>query len=249
RLLDSARVPARRRPRIAEVDASFITFNGELAIKDPRLFVERPSEMIRLFRVAVAEKLAVYGHTRELIAETLAKTPALADDPLAPRLMREALVDLRDAAQPSALEIMHQLGVLNTVMPEWAPCTARVQHDLYHVYTVDQHQLYAIAMQKRIARGELAAEHPTATELWRQVKRPAALLLGTLLHDVGKPLGKGHAEKGAVIARTISRRLELAGDEIEVTEFLVRQHLTMSHLSQRRDLSDPEVIARFAERV
>jgi [protein-PII] uridylyltransferase len=77
----------------------------------------------------------------------------------------------------------------------------------------------------------------------------AALLLGTLLHDVGKPLGKGHAEKGAVIAGAIARRLELSADEIEVTEFLVRQHLTMSHLSQRRDLSDPEVIARFAERV
>ena len=95
---------------------------------------------------------------------------------------------------------MHQLGILGAVMPEWAPCTARVQHDLYHVYTVDQHQLYALAMQKRIARGELAAEHPLATELWREVVRPAPLLLATLLHDVGKPLGKGHAEKGAVIA-------------------------------------------------
>ena len=59
RLLESARVPARRRPRIAQVDASFITFNGELAIRDPRLFIERPSEMVRLFRVAVGERLAV----------------------------------------------------------------------------------------------------------------------------------------------------------------------------------------------
>src|SRR5207237_5155 len=68
RLLESARVPARRRPRIAQVDASFITFNGELAIRDPRLFVDRPSEMVRLFRVSVAEKIPVYGHTRELVA-------------------------------------------------------------------------------------------------------------------------------------------------------------------------------------
>ena len=95
---------------------------------------------------------------------------------------------------------MHQLGILSAMLPGWAPCTARVQHDLYHVYTVDQHQLYALAMQKRLARGELAAEHPLATELWRGVTRPAPLLLATLLHDVGKPLGKGHAEKGAVIA-------------------------------------------------
>ena len=250
RLLESARVPARKKPRIHEVDASFITFNGELAIKDPRLFVERPSEMVRLFRVSVAAQLPVYGHTRELAAETIARDPApLAGDPLAARLLLDALADLRDRAQPSAFEVMNQLGILSAVMPEWAPCVGRVQHDLYHVYTVDQHQLYALAMQKRLARGELAAEHPTATELWRDVKRPAPLLLGTLLHDVGKPLGKGHAEKGAVVASAIARRLGMAEADVELTEMLVRQHLTMSHLSQRRDLTDPEVIARFADKI
>ncbi|HTR52278.1 MAG TPA: [protein-PII] uridylyltransferase [Kofleriaceae bacterium] len=250
RLLESARVPARRKPRIAQLDGSFISFNGELAIKDPRLFAERPAEMVRLFRVAVAEKLPVYGHTRELIAETIARDPdPLARDPIAHRLLLDALVDLGDAAQPSALEVMHQLGILSALMPEWAPCTARVQHDLYHVYTVDQHQLYAVAMQKRIARGELAEEHPLATELWREVARPAPLLLGTLLHDVGKPLGKGHAEKGAVIARAVARRLGMSDADGELAELLVRQHLTMSHLSQRRDLADPDVIARFAERI
>ena len=251
RLLESARVPARRKPRIAQVDASFITFNGELAIKDPRLFTERPSEMVRLFRVAVDQQVPVYGHTRELIAEAIAREPhALANDPLAGRLWLEAL--RRSAGQPRSRarsRSMHQLGIVSAIVPEWAPCTARVQHDLYHVYTVDQHQLYAVAMQKRIARGELAAEHPLATELWREIKRPASLLLGTLLHDVGKPLGKGHAEKGAVVTRAVGERLGMPEPEVELAEFLVRQHLTMSHLSQRRDLSDPEEIARFAEKV
>jgi [protein-PII] uridylyltransferase len=248
-LLESARV-ARRKPRIAHIDSSFITFNGELAIKDPRLFVDRPAEMVRIFRVAVAEQLAVYGHTRELIAEAIAKDPTpLAQDPLAYRLLLDALADPRDAAQPSAMEVMNQLGILSVLMPAWAPCVGRVQHDLYHVYTVDQHQLYALAMQKRIARGELATEHPLATELWREVKRPAPLLLGTLLHDVGKPLGKGHAEKGAVVTEAIAKRFGMSDADAELAEFLVRQHLTMSHLSQRRDLADPEVIARFAERI
>lgn len=250
RLLESARVPARRAPRIGQIDAAFITLNGELAARDPRLFLERPSEMIRLFRVAVGERLPVYGHTRELAAEAIAKDPLpLARDPAAARLFLDALVDVRDDAQPAALETMNQLGVLSAMMPEWAPCVGRVQHDLYHVYTVDQHQLYAVAMQKRLARGELATEHPTAVEAWRSIARPAPLLLATLLHDVGKPLGKGHAEKGAVVAGAIARRLGMSAPDAELTEFLVRQHLTMSHLSQRRDLSDPDVIARFAERV
>ena len=259
RLLDSARVPARSKPRIAQIDSSFITFNGELSLRDPTLFAERPSEMIRIFRTSVIEQLPVYGHTLELAAEVISRlairegdaAPAqpLASDRDATRLLLDALVDPRDAGQPSALEAMNELGILSAVMPEWAPCVGRVQHDLYHVYTVDQHQLYAVAMQKRLWRGELAAEHPLATQLWREVRRPAPVLLGTLLHDVGKPLGKGHAEKGAVVAGTIGRRLGLSEADIELTEFLVRQHLTMSHLSQRRDLADPDVIARFAERI
>ena len=250
RLLESARVPARRKPRIRRIDGSFLTFNGELAVHDPQVFVQRPAEMLRIFRVAVAEDVAVYGHTRELIAEQVAVAGgALTGDPAAARHFLDALVDPRDARQPAALETMHQLGLLNAVMPEWAPCTCRVQHDLYHVYTVDQHQLYAVAMLKRIARGELAEEQPVATEAYRSITRPLPLYLGTLLHDVGKPLGKGHAEKGAVLAGVIGRRLGLPEEDAALAELLVRQHLTMSHVSQRRDLTDPDVIGRFAEKV
>lgn len=249
RLLETARVPPRKRPRINPIDETLLTFNGELALKDPKRFADRPSEMVRLFRVAVATGLPIYGHTKELVAEQIARDPEpLANDPKAARMVLDALVDLRDRGVPSMFELMHQLGILAAVMPGWAPCTARVQHDLYHVYTVDQHQLYALAMQKKLARGELAAEHPLATELWKTV-RPAPLLLATLLHDVGKPLGKGHAEKGAVIAGEVARKLGLTDDQVDTVEFLVRQHLTMSHLSQRRDLSDPDVIERFAEKV
>jgi len=250
RLLEAARVPSKRKVKVEQVDASFITYNGELTVRDPTLFEHTPSEMIRLFRVAVAQGLPIYGNTRELVTETIARDPApLADDPASARLFLDALIDVRDHEQPSAFEIMHQVGILSALMPEWRPCTCRVQHDLYHVYTVDQHQLLALQMQKRIARGDLATEHPLATALWKEVKRPEALFLGTLLHDVGKPLGKGHAEKGAVVTGDIARRLGMTDDDAEVAAFLVRQHLTMSHLSQRRDLSDPEVIERFAERV
>lgn len=250
RLLEAARVPGKKKPPVQRVDADFDEIDGELAAHDPTLFATRPREMVRIFRVAVARGVPVGGATREQIAGTLARDPApLAADPEAGRLWLEALADPRDAAQPSALEIMHQLGILSALMPEWAPCTARVQHDLYHVYTVDQHQLYAVAMMKRLARGELAIEHPLATALWPRVARPVALYLGTLLHDVGKPLGKGHAEKGAVLARAIATRLGLPAPESALVEVLVRQHLTMRHVSQRRDLADPEVIARFAEKI
>lgn len=250
RVLEMARVPARRQPRIRRIDSSFLLFNGKLAFTDPRVLRERPSEMVRLFRVALDHDVPIYGHTKELIAEHLdEREQLLTGDPAAARHFLDALVDPRDHGQPSLLEQMHQIGILNAIMPEFAPCTCRVQHDLYHVYTVDEHQLLTVAMLKRLARGELAEAHPTATAALAEITQPHALYLGTLLHDVGKPLGKGHAEKGARLTRAIGERLRMLPEEVDTAEFLVRQHLTMAHLSQRRDLADPEVIERFARRV
>jgi [protein-PII] uridylyltransferase len=252
RLLDSARVPERRKPRIRHIDSTFLLWNGQLAVSDPAVF-ERPSEMVRMFRAALDQDVAIYGHTSDLVAERLAVEPdAIAGDAEAARHFLAALCDLRDARQPSLLEQMHQVGVLAAVMPEFAPCTCRVQHDLYHVYTVDQHQLYAVAMLKRTLRGDLADEAPLATQVARDLgaaARSPALFLGTLLHDVGKPLGRGHSEKGARLAGAVARRLGLGDAEVARTEMLVKQHLTMAHLSQRRDLTDLQVVRRFAERI
>jgi [protein-PII] uridylyltransferase len=253
RLLEAARVPERRKPRLRSVDSSFLLWNGQLAVADPVVFRDRPSEMVRLFRAALDHDVAIYGHTKELVAERLAVEPeVLTGDAEASRHFVAALCDLRDARQPSLLEQMHQVGVLAAVMPEFAPCTCRVQHDLYHVYTVDQHQLYAVAMLKRTLRGELVDEAPLATEVASGLGpagRSPALFLGTLLHDVGKPLGKGHAEKGSRLAVAIGRRLGLPEADVERAELLVLQHLTMAHLSQRRDLTDPAVVSRFADRI
>jgi [protein-PII] uridylyltransferase len=250
RMIEYALVPPRRKPRIVKIDRSFVGFNGKLSTADPAILREQPGEMVRLFRVALEERMPIYAHTREVIEELLAHEPTLlAGDAAAHRLFVEALCDARDAGQPSLLEQMHDLGIINAILPEFAPCTCRVQHDLYHVYTVDQHQLYAVALLKRIARGELADEAPDITRAVAEVTRPVSLYLGTLLHDVGKPLGKGHADKGARLAAAVGRRLGLNDEDIERAEFLVRQHLTMAHLSQRRDLGDQQMVTRFVERV
>jgi len=247
RLLERALVPPQRRPTIVKIDPSFVAWNGKLSVADPQIFRDRPSEMTRLFQVALARELPIYGHTKELIAERVAvDAPRLTADHEAHEDFLDLLADARDARQPSLLEEMHELGLVNALMPEFGPCTGRVQHDLYHVYTVDQHQLYAVALLKRIARGELAREAPTATKAFREVAEPRALFLGTLLHDVGKPLGKGHSEKGARLAVTIARRFGMPGAEIARVEFLVHHHLLMAHLSQRRDLDDVALIEKFA---
>jgi [protein-PII] uridylyltransferase len=199
--------------------------------------------MVRIFRVALDLGATLHGHTRDVLGE---EAGLVTGRPAAGAHFLALLADHRDTASPSLLEQMHDLGLLAALMPEFAPCTGRVQHDLYHVYTVDQHQLYAVGHLKALARGELAKQHPVVTAAFAAVEHRTALYLGTLLHDVGKPLGKGHSEKGAQLCAAIARRLALPAEEAARAEFLVRQHLTMAHLSQRRDIHDTALIARFA---
>jgi [protein-PII] uridylyltransferase len=141
---------------------------------------------------------------------------------------------------------MQDLGLLAAIMPEWEPSTGRVQHDIYHVYTVDQHALYAVGRLHALARGDHAKEFPIPSDTVKEVTRPVALALGTLLHDVGKPYGSPHSEIGAGLAVTICRRLGIEEEDISRIDFLVRQHLVMGQMSQRRDLDDMGMISDFA---
>jgi [protein-PII] uridylyltransferase len=251
RLLDRAAERPPKRPRIHRLDASFVLWNGKVSTHGPEIFRDRPSEMVRTFSVALDVGAPIYGHTRDLIAEQCARPEtagALARDPEAGRQLLALLTDPRDAASPSLLEQMHDLGLLVALMPEFGPCAGRVQHDLYHVFTVDQHSLYAVARLKALARGDLADALPVATSAMREVApadRPA-LYLGTLLHDVGKPLGKAHSVTGARLSVAIATRLGMSASDVARTELLVRQHLLLAHLSQRRDVSDNAMIAHLA---
>jgi [protein-PII] uridylyltransferase len=192
--------------------------------------------------------LAVGRRTADLVSENAAtRGAALREDPEAAACFLQVLCDIRDSGTPSRLEQMHDLGLISALIPEWEPLVGRVQHDLYHVYTVDQHSLYAVATLKAIARGEMAADYPQVSAEFPAVTRRLALFVAVLLHDVGKPLGSPHDEKGAVLSERIAARLGLIPADVRLVEFLVREHLFMSHTSQRRDLEDVSLIVHFAK--
>ena len=261
RVLERAVVPPHRAPVLRRIDAGFTLFNGRLSTTGAGLFHEAPAEIVRLFRIAIDRGCAIYGHTRDLVADILAEPPGadgsgrrpLSGDPAAGRSFLEILGDPRDRFTPSVLEQMHDLGVLADLMPEFGALTCRAQHDLYHVYTVDQHSLYAVACLKALLRGDppYAKAHPAAVAAMRELPAAArpALFLGTLLHDVGKPLGKGHSDKGARLAATVARRLGMSAAEVERVELLVRYHLLLAHVSQRRDIDDSGLVAELAHRL
>ncbi len=227
-------------------DANFVVRDGALEASDPGIFERKPSEIIRIFQLAIELDVPLALRTREQLGELAASHPALLrEDVEAGRRFVELLCDTRDRANPSRLEQMQDLGLLGAIMPEWEPSTGRVQHDIYHVYTVDQHALYAVGRLHALGRGDHAAAFPVPTETVREVTRPIALAVGTLLHDVGKPYGSPHSEIGAGIAVAICRRLGIEEEDTQRVEFLVRQHLVMGQMSQRRDLEDLGMISDF----
>jgi [protein-PII] uridylyltransferase len=228
-------------------DASFVLRKAKLEVKDGLIFEEHPAEMIRILRVSLTLGCDVGLATRDMISEQAAgHGQALRNDPESAWHFLDVLTDVADAGTPSRLEQMNSLGLISALLPEWGPVSGRVQHDIYHVYTVDQHSLYAVATLKAIARGELREDYPEVCDAYPDVVRTQALFVGLLLHDVGKPLGSNHAEKGAVMAQQIATRLGMAKEDVELVEFLVRAHLEMGHNSQRRDLQDPSLLDFFA---
>jgi [protein-PII] uridylyltransferase len=145
----------------------------------------------------------------------------------------------------TTLSAMHETGVLGRILPEFGRINALVQHDHYHHYTIDEHSLMAVKAIARLA----AATDATALRyapLLRAFPSRRTLFLVALLHDVGKAQGKGHAQRGAVVGRQVARRLGLTAEEEELLVFLIAGHLEMAHVSQRRDLDDPDVIRAFA---
>jgi len=138
---------------------------------------------------------------------------------------------------------------LNRYIPEFEHIYCKVQHDLYHIYTVDTHTLFAVEQTEKMLNGEFKKSMPLPCVIASEIGKPELLILAVLFHDIGKGSGGGHAEKGAAMIPTIARRMGLSREDSERLEFLVSQHLLFAHISQRRDLNDEKMIAQFARQM
>lgn len=170
------------------------------------------------------------------------------DDPALAAMLVELLVDSGEGAS-LALHIAHRTGLLVSLIPEFEPIIGRLQRDLYHVYTVDEHTLRAVDQVKAIARGD-RPEFALATERMASLQgAPSAarvLAIAVFLHDVGKGYGPGHHERSAELVIRIGPRLGLSQDEVDRVCLLVRHQADMPLVCLRRDLTDPRPIRRLA---
>ncbi len=148
-----------------------------------------------------------------------------------------------------ALRRMNELGVLSAFIPEFEPIVAMMQFNMYHSYTVDEHTIQVISNFAQIERHELEDELPISSEIIDKGVNRKTMMVAMLLHDIGKGRPQDHSVLGAKIARKVAPRLRMTQRECETVEWLVRYHLLMSDMAQKRDISDPRTVQDFAKAV
>ena len=213
--------------------------HGRIHLVNTDLLISKPKFFMRLFYQSGKTGKPLHFRTRKTIAANL----HLVDDKLrssrrTARLFKAILVS---SGPFKVLEEMLDTGFLAAYIPEFTKVESLAQHDVYHVFTVDRHLLQTIAELEK-----LREEEPNINAV---VSAPHILFLAGLLHDVGKGYGHGHADRGADMARQVGERLGLENKELESLDFLVRNHLFLSHTALRRDLEDEEFLMRCAAKI
>ncbi len=230
------------------VEADFVLRHGYLAMEQPRRLADGMQEILRLFAVwsRAGEACGLHSETARALSETLPKILPYREQPQEVRAYFLALL-----AEPNAvlmLRRMARLGVLARYLPEFGKVSGRMQYDLFHVYTVDQHTLTVLKIMDGFLRGPTPG-FAMAHEVVPRLRKPFLLLLAGLFHDIAKGRGGDHSVLGADDVREFGEAHGLANADIELLAWLVREHLLMSVTAQRQDISDPEVVTRFATRI
>ena len=189
----------------------------------------------------------LHSETARALAESL---PLVPEYPLAEPVLRAGFMRLLQHPEAVAiLRRMSQMGVLARWIPAFARVTGRMQFDLFHAYTVDQHTLALLANLSLFRQGGDSERFSLAHQVWPRLRKPELLLLAGLFHDIAKGRGGDHSELGAVDARAFCEAHGLSATDTDLVAWLVQKHLLMSVTAQKQDISDPEVVQAFAGKV
>ena len=232
------------------IDENYIARHHRLDIIDEELFERDPSQLLNVFIVMEqhpeltelsGRAMRAIWHARHLINVDFRRAP------------NNKIAFLSILQQPQgivhALRRMTMLNILPRYLPSFRRVVGQMQHDLFHVYTVDQHTLAVIRNLRRFTMPEHAQEYPLATKLMAALENHWLLYVAALFHDIAKGRGGDHSALGAVEVQRFARAHFMSAEDIELLVFLVRNHLAMSQVAQKQDLSDPQVIQDFAQMV
>ncbi|MDT8441324.1 MAG: [protein-PII] uridylyltransferase [Desulfuromonadales bacterium] len=227
------------------LNGDFFIYQDELKTTRKSLFAERPAAMMEAFLLAKRHSARLDIDLKGQIRSHL----HLVNDAFR-RSRQISAMFLEILGTPGgigqSLRDMHHLEFLGRYIPEFRRIYCQVQYDAYHIYTVDIHSIFAVEEVEKLWDGVYAAKKPLLTRVANDIEQRALLVLAVLFHDIGKGEGQDHANKGGDMIPTIARRLHLGRESSQRLEFLVRRHLDMAHISQRRDLHDDRLIQDFA---
>ena len=221
-----------------------------LEIRDENLFEHFPEAIFELFQL-----MQKHPELTDLSAKTLRALwraqhridAAFRRNPLNRSRFMEILRQPQGVIH--ALRRMNQYGILGHYIPAFGRIVGQMQHDLFHVYTVDEHILMVVRNLRRFAVPEYAHEIPLCSQLMSEFARPEVLYVAGLFHDIAKGRGGDHSQLGKKDARAFCTQHQLSRDDSDLVVWLVEQHLSLSATAQKQDLSDPEVIANFAAKI
>ncbi|HJV73979.1 MAG TPA: [protein-PII] uridylyltransferase [Noviherbaspirillum sp.] len=229
------------------INERFNEINGLIDIACDDTFEATPSAMLEVFLLIAqhselkgmtARTLRALWHARLKIDSKFRRDPA----------NRALFLQILQAPQgiTHALRGMNQTSILGRYLPNFRRIIGQMQHDLFHVYTVDQHILMVVRNVRRFTMTEHAHEYPFCSQLMANFAQPWLLYIAALFHDIAKGRGGDHSLLGKADARRFCKEHSLTREDTELVVFLVEHHLSMSQVAQKQDLSDPDVIRHFA---
>lgn len=231
----------------APITLNFSAINSYLEVSHANVFVENPLALLEIFLV-LQKSLTIKG-LRATTIRLIRKSLHLIDDDFrhnkkANRLFMEILRQPRGITHQ--LRRMNRYGILAAYVPGFDNIVQRMQYDLFHVYTVDEHTMFVIRNLRRFSLAKHNNELPFCNNIFLLIQSPEILYIAAMFHDIAKGKGGDHSKLGEEIARQFCVQHDLSVSDTKLIAWLVRNHLYMSTTAQRKDISDPEVIHKFA---
>ncbi len=238
------------RPISSEGNEFFIERQGVLDITDPQLYQKHPEQILRTF-LAFAQTANVKSLSATIFRALYNARQTMGSkwraDPVNRALFIEILKQPEGVSR--AFQLMNRTSVLGRYLPAFRKIVGQMQHDLFHVYTVDQHILMVLRNVRRFMVVEHTHEFPFCSRLIAHFEKPWLLVIAALFHDIAKGRGGDHSVLGKADTRKFAREHGLDKADTELLVWLVSEHLNMSQVAQKQDLTDPDVIKAFAKKV
>jgi [protein-PII] uridylyltransferase len=224
----------------------FIVDRDRLAVPSDDFFKQDPVRLLEMFALADAHRLEIHPLAMRQASRDLPLIDAaVRRDKRANAFFMDVLTSPRDPEM--VLRWMNEAGVFGRFIPDFGRVVARMQYDMYHHFTVDEHTIRAVGLLSEIERGDHSHEHPLAAQLMEKMISRRALYVSVLLHDIAKGRGGDHSVLGAEVAEKLCPRFGMTPAETETVAWLVRHHLLMSATAFKRDLADYKTTLDFVE--